>query len=710
MTDHQHRAPFGDGRSAWGNLRRIQWRELLRVGPFHWSDVTLQRALRVGVGTMLPLAVGAAAGHLDYGAFMSLGALPAGFASFQGVTRTRVAVVAAATAGMAVSTFVGATTVAAAPWLLVPVVMLWGYVTGLAVCLGRRMSVAVLQWATALMVGVGLPMEPSEAALRAALVVAGGLFQGALVALSWLLRPGAAERAALAESYRSLADYAAGLAAGGSDPPPSDAFPAAAVLADPNPLLPHPVRLAFLDLLEQAERIRASLAAFAEHAADEPAEPVRDFATAVTRALDAVADALSARRGDRAERVRVLDGLLPQPAVPPDTRWEWTAESVLGLLRAVTGILARLHGVPVRTGAAGVPSGQPTMPVGQEAITWTALALRANLTPTGETGRHAIRVAVAAGLAELMVQTTGLFEGRWVVLTIFLVLKPDFASTAERSVQRAVGTAAGAFLGAVLAGLVHPHPVGLIIGATVFVTVGYAVFNVSYLLFSTSLTVYLVILLDILGTPGATAATERLADTVIGSAIALVAYALWPSGEVLSAQETFARLVTAHGRYTTSLLRQYANPEEVDPAALRTLQAEARRARTEAEASAARLAEEPPQPAMTPAVAQTLVAAVTRLAHTELSLHTLVLEQSAVVRADARPRLDALTAALATTADALAEAIRTSREPAGLPPLRRLQAALRTPPSPLDPRYVALTDSLVDAFDTLAAVLTQTRT
>ncbi|TFV33471.1 hypothetical protein E4K10_34995 [Streptomyces sp. T1317-0309] len=34
------------------------------------------------------------------------------------------------------------------------------------------------------------------------------------------------------------------------------------------------------------------------------------------------------------------------------------------------------------------------------------------------------------------------------VLTIFLVLKPDFASTLSRSVHRALGTAAGAGLGA----------------------------------------------------------------------------------------------------------------------------------------------------------------------------------------------------------------------------------------------------------------------
>ena len=126
-----------------GHLTRFGWREALRAGPAGWKDIVPGRTLRVAAGVVLPLAAGAASGHAEDGAFASLGALPAGIASFQGVTRTRVTAVAVASAGMAVSTFVGGTVAAAAPWLLVPVVIVWGYVTGLAVCLGPLASVAV---------------------------------------------------------------------------------------------------------------------------------------------------------------------------------------------------------------------------------------------------------------------------------------------------------------------------------------------------------------------------------------------------------------------------------------------------------------------------------------------------------------------------------------------------------------------------------------
>ena len=164
----------------------------------------------MAAGVVLPLAAGAASGYVEYGAFASLGALPAGLASFQGVTRTRVTAVTVASAGMAVSTFVGGTVAAAAPWLLVPVVMVWGYVTGLAVCLGPLASVAVAQWPVALLIAVGLPLGPDDAALRAGFVLAGGLFQGILAMIAWTVRRGDPERAALAASYRGLAAYAAG--------------------------------------------------------------------------------------------------------------------------------------------------------------------------------------------------------------------------------------------------------------------------------------------------------------------------------------------------------------------------------------------------------------------------------------------------------------------------------------------------------------------
>jgi len=136
------RPPDSKGGSNRSYLGDLSWRGLRAVGPIHWSAAATWRGARVAVGVLVPLAIGSATGHLSYGAFAALGALPAGFASFQGVARTRLAAVSMASLGIAISTFVGATTAAVAPWLLVAVVIVWGYLIGLAVSLGQRLSVA----------------------------------------------------------------------------------------------------------------------------------------------------------------------------------------------------------------------------------------------------------------------------------------------------------------------------------------------------------------------------------------------------------------------------------------------------------------------------------------------------------------------------------------------------------------------------------------
>jgi uncharacterized membrane protein YccC len=711
MSNDQPRWTHSILLSSPGYLARFPWRKLWQFGPFRWDDVAPQRAVRVAVGVAVPLAVGSVSGHIDYGAFASLGAMSAGFVSFRGVTRSRVTAVAVASAGMAVFTFVGAAAAAGAPWLLAPVVMVLGYLAGLADCLGPRLSAAAIQWPVALVIAIGMPVGPTEAALRAGLVLAGGLFQVVLVAGSWAFHRGDPERAALAESYRILAVYASRLAAGHFGPPSSIAFPAAAAFADLNPLLPRTARLYYLDLLEQAERIRSSLAALPERAADDPSESAVRAAADAARALDLIADTLHVGRADRAGSIRELNQLRPSLTVVPGTGRHWAAEALFGQLRAVTQSVLGLDAAPGRT-PAGQAAGGPVAPAAQDEIGWAGLTLRANLTLSGETGRHAARLAVVAGLAELMVETSGLPEGRWVVLTVFLVLRPDYSTTVSRSIHRAVGTAVGAGLGAAAASLAHSISGGLIVASVIAVAAAYALFEVHYVIYSSALTVYIVILLDIFGLNADTTAVARLTDTAIGAALALIAYSVWPTWEGSTAQEKFARLIEAHGTYTTALLHSIAHPGQTGPAQLRGLQAAVRRARTDAEASSDRLADEPPRPPLTPTVAQTLVAVVSRLTHTALSLHALVPPQDTATgheeggAGDAYAHmLDALATAFSSTMTSLAEAVRTLQPPGPVPPLRQIQCALRDQSSVLDPRLLQITDNLVDAAHTLEDVL-----
>ena len=691
-------------------LRGLRWRSLIQLGPFHRGAVDPWRAARVGAGVLTPLALGYASGHVEYGAFAALGALPAGFASFQGMSRSRDAAVVGASFGMALFTFIGAI-LAGRPWLLLPVVIIYGYLTGLMVCLGSRPSVVVLQWGVGLMIAVGLPLPPAQAAVRAALVLAGGLLQAALVAGTWAVRPGASERASLAASYRALGEYADRLAAGTVEAPPPIAFPAVATLADANPLLPVAARLMLVDLLEEAERIRASLAALAATDAGNSSSMHRDqwgrLCADAAGSLELVAETLDARPRERPERIRNLGLRAAELTVAPEVAWRWAGEALLGQLRAVVEIMSRLDAVPTHQDADAIaPTDAIARPSPDDGIAAAIVGLRANLTLRSEAGRHALRLAAVAGLAEVLVHASGLPSGRWVVLTIFLVLKPDYASTLSRSVHRAVGTALGALLGLAAVQLGHLGQGGLIVAAGASVAAAYAVFDANYLVYSVCLTSFIIVLLDIVGVAARASAEARLIDTAIGSVLAVVAFLAWPTREGLGAPEKFARLLEAHQAYLLALLRRITHPSQMSLDHLRALQQSARRARSDAEASAIRLASEPPHPPLIPEVAGLLIAAMRRFTHGELALHALVAARrgGAGPGEATAPPLDALAAALGATMSQLALSLRTLKPTGQIPPLRRLQAELREGPL-IDPGLLGVTDGLVDAINTIDTVL-----
>ena len=635
------------------------WRWIARPGKFDWSELSTRRAARGALGVTLPLVIGWLTGHVTYGAYTALGALPAGFASFEGQTRSRLTGVVVASIGMALTTFAGATTAASAPWLLPALVAIWAYATGLSVCLGPVASVAVLQWSVALLIAIGMPFGPAEAALRSGLVLAGGLLQAALVAASWALRPGKREQTALAASFAALAAEASRLAAGSAAAPSPTTLAAAPVLDDPNPLLSDARRLLYLDLLEEAERVRAALAALAADATGPGADGARGLLSEAAAVLGLVAAALAAPPGDRDVTLATLGERVAGWAIPPGAPWRWSADALAAHMRAIASMLQALDapGHPPRRDPGAPPQARGG------AVARIAAQLRANMSITTEAGRHALRLAIVAALAEVLAQATGLTQGRWVTLTVLIVLKPDYGSTVQRGLHRAFGTALGAWAAAAVVQLGHGAPGALIVASAASVALAYAMFRVNYLVYSIPLTAFILLLLALLGMPAIANAEARTVDTVIGSVLGLLAYAAWPTWKGATAEREFAALLDALRDYGLALMREFAHPGSIGASRLRALQAAARHTRSDAEAGAARLAGEPLQPPFTPALATRLIGTIARVAACELALHALVTSRADDPASRDRARIDQLAAAYGTAMTVMAAALRRLEAP-----------------------------------------------
>ncbi len=678
----------------------------------------MARGVRGAIGVLTPLVIGVATGRIEYGSFAALGALPAGFVSFQGVSRTRVLAVLCASAGMAVSTFAGATA-AREPPVLIPLVFAWAYAVGLLAALGPTVLAVTLQWPIALLIASALPFGPRDAALRAALVLAGGLWQCLLVVTSWTVNRGSAERAALADTYTALADYADSLAAGAVGPPSPGELPASHVLADPNPLVRTAARQHMTDLANEAERIRSTLTGLSIGVDDVHAGPdVRRLMGAAARVLAELAAGLHGRPGQRDEHLAAARRSLDGVSSSTSKTWRWAGAALLGQLRSASRILDRLNDAEPATRRAA-----PPRPLQQAWRLDTLLTLRASVGVSSESGRHALRLAVVTAVAEAIVQAAGLSHGYWAVLTIFIVLRPDYSSTLYRGLQRAAGTVVGAGLGLATVQLAKISLAALLAGIGVSLLAAYAVFAVNYLLYAVFLTDFVVVLLALLGLPAEPTVFARLIGTGLGTGLAILAYLVWPTWEGTSAAEKFARLFLAQGRYASALLRAYTRPGGADSAGLGQLRIPARRTRTDAEASADRLAGEPDRAPMTASTARALQSAGHRIAQACAALGAVVAEHHSASRAatvtDASLQnpLDRLADGVMESVGQLAAALRAAgpegpRPPDSLPQLRALQRAIwlrlggpEAPPVDEAAGLLTATDSLVDAINTAAQAL-----
>lgn len=691
-------------------LSRPGW---LDFGAFRWRDLALAQGFRAAIGVLTPLVIGVATGRVEYGSFAALGALPAGFVSFRGVNRTRVLAVLCASAGMAVSTFAGATA-AREPRLLILVVFAWAYAVGLLAALGPTVLAVTLQWPVALLIASALPLGPRDAALRAGLVLAGGLWQCLLVVTSWTVNRGSAERAALAATYASLAAYADRLTAGVLGPPSPGQLPGSRALDDPNPLVRTAARQHMRDLADEAERIRSTLTALSISSTDGLLAPdVRALLRAAAHVLGELSAGLDRSTGGRDEHLagarHELDGVISTA----DLAWRWAGEALLGQLRSASRIVDRLnYAEPTAR------RGTPPRPIRQ---TWrldTLLTLRASLGTSSESGRHALRLAVVTAVAEAIVQAADLSHGYWAVLTIFIVLRPDYSSTVYRGLQRAAGTVVGAGLGLATVQLARISLTALLVGIGVSLLAAYAVFTVNYLLYGVFLTDFVVVLLALLGLPPEPTALARLAGTGLGTGLAILAYLLWPTWEGTSAAEKFARLFVAQGRYASALLHAYSRPDSAELARLGQLRIAARRARIDAQASADRLAGEPDHPPVTVRMARGLESAGHRIAQACVALSAVMTAQHSASRAagvadaDLQNGLDLLADGVTNSVDQLAAALRAPglqgpQPPSDLPQLRALQRAIwlrlagqDAQPARAEAGLVAATDTLVDAIDT----------
>ncbi|HLJ78820.1 MAG TPA: FUSC family protein, partial [Acidobacteriaceae bacterium] len=134
------------------------------------------------------------------------------------------------------------------------------------------------------------------------------------------------------------------------------------------------------------------------------------------------------------------------------------------------------------------------------------------------------RIALVVMAAAEIYRHTNFASGYWIPMTTLLVVRQDFYQTLTRGVLRVAGTLAGAGIAGLIAAHLRPSPIILAALIVFFAWWAFSLLQVNYALFTTCLTAYIVFLLSLSGLPPATVVHRRAACTLLGGALALLAY------------------------------------------------------------------------------------------------------------------------------------------------------------------------------------------
>ncbi|SCX49444.1 Uncharacterized membrane protein YccC [Klenkia marina] len=486
-------------------LRAPAWlEELVRTGrsPVPWRDV-----VRFALSLAGPLALVGLLGRLDdpaalgAGVFGTTGALAATLAPQGGPLRTRMRRVAAA-GGMGTVGLLAGQAATGEGWQPLLVIGLLSVVAALVSSIDAALSLGALQLLIYAALSSGLQTTlPLHTEIG--FFLTGGLWATALVLVQASTEDADPDREAVGAVFTAIGDLLAAVGTPGTD----DARRTlTAALNTGYDRVIHSRSTSSgrsRELAELAGLLNAAAplveGAVATVRAGVPADPAD---VAATHALGA---AVAARRplvGDRPAALE--DG--------PST------------LRAVR------HGVRLVWDLVGDPDERASAAVVRAPLPWRLRArdLLDRTTGNADSRAFAVRLTLCMVVAEVARQRLPIERPYWVLLTVAVVLKPDFGSVFTRAVQRGAGTLLGVLLGSALLAVL-PRGGWVVLALALFAAVLPWARNANFGLFSVFQTPLVIMLLDLAAPSPSELVGPRLVDTVIGCAIVLVfGYLLWP--------------------------------------------------------------------------------------------------------------------------------------------------------------------------------------
>ncbi len=176
--------------------------------------------------------------------------------------------------------------------------------------------------------------------------------------------------------------------------------------------------------------------------------------------------------------------------------------------------------------------------------------------------RHALRFTVAIIFAFVLGTLLDIRNTYWILLTIIVIMRPNYGLTKERSKDRIIGTLIGAAI-AIGIVLLTQNVIVYSVLAIISLTLAFALVQQNYKSSAALITINIVFVYSLINPDAFQVIQYRVIDTIIGASIAVVAnYTLWPSWEAMNLKSVLVDALNKNRKYLLATQHLYHDKSE----------------------------------------------------------------------------------------------------------------------------------------------------
>ncbi|WP_372916902.1 FUSC family membrane protein [Salegentibacter sp.] len=177
--------------------------------------------------------------------------------------------------------------------------------------------------------------------------------------------------------------------------------------------------------------------------------------------------------------------------------------------------------------------------------------------------RHSLRLAVVVLVGFSVGAYFSLENAYWILLTIIVIMRPNYGLTKERSKQRIIGTLIG---GAIAIGIVFfiKNQIVYAILGLISLTLAFSLVQKNYKTAAVFITLSIVFIYSLLQPDIYNVIQYRIVDTLVGAGLATLGnLVLWPAWEVKGIKNVMLKSVQANKTYLEEIAAFYRNKRKL---------------------------------------------------------------------------------------------------------------------------------------------------